>query len=603
MKKKVKLQQIFSNNKFMLRYIVIYGKSQIFFKIIIIFIDVLVTFVNINMVRWILDSLSSNKPIKDIILLIVMIGTFHIANNLFISLYEVRKHPILSIQISHMIMKDIIIKVGNIDQINFENKDFYNNYTRALNEVNGRAEAVLDTACSFVANLLKTGTVIGVTSIIDYRIPVLTLISSTVGAIITHKMNKINYKSYNENTLNIRKCGYVQRLIYQPEFSKELKLTSSLKNLLLYKYAESIENSKSVVKKYIPKLYALYNLQSIINNLLIIVIPWIIIVFNLYRGNITVAETTVLMSASSSLSGIYLGFLGTLNSVSNNSLYIDNIRTILEHQDIIEDSDKEETDNFVNQKIYKIEVCNMAFAYNATNKYVFTNINLVINQNDKIAIVGLNGAGKTTLTMLLARIYDVTQGEIKINGKNIREYNINELRKHIAILNQDFKIYSFSIAENILMKKPMTNEDFDKVETALKKVGLYDKVMQFPNGYNTYMTREFDNEGVYFSGGELQKLALARIYASKAELIILDEPTSALDPISESEIVDLMSDMFTNRTVLIVSHRLSAIKKVDRILYISNNIIIEEGSHNELFAKKGEYFNLYMAQASKYNDI
>ena len=225
-----------------------------------------------------------------------------------------------------------------------------------------------------------------------------------------------------------------------------------------------------------------------------------------------------------------------------------------------------------------------------------------INPGDKIAIVGYNGAGKTTLVKLLIRLYDVHKGQVLINDKNIKEYMVKSLRSRIAFLGQDFKIYSFTVAENILMRPMNGEEDRLIVETALKSVGLYDKVMSWPRGIQTYVTCEFDETGEYLSGGEAQKLALARIYAQNYDCIILDESTSALDPISEDEIIQTIFKIFENKTIIMISHRLATVKYVEKIYFMSGGKLEESGSHIELMESHGEYYTYYSTQAEKYKD-
>ena len=201
------------------------------------------------------------------------------------------------------------------------------------------------------------------------------------------------------------------------------------------------------------------------------------------------------------------------------------------------------------------------------------------------------------MVKLLLGLYEAKEGQIKVNGYDINSYELNSFRECIGIVFQDYKVFAFSIAENILMHRINGDrEDEERVIDALKFVGLYDKVMQLPQGIYTKLTKEFSDEGAVFSGGEIQKLALARAYARNCSLLILDEPSSSLDPIAEYEMFNKMMCLSDNKCTVIISHRLKNIKNVDRIYVINQGMVVEYGTHEELMKSRGLYFNMYSKQ-------
>jgi ATP-binding cassette subfamily B protein len=228
------------------------------------------------------------------------------------------------------------------------------------------------------------------------------------------------------------------------------------------------------------------------------------------------------------------------------------------------------------------------------------NIDLKIRQGEKLAIVGLNGAGKTTLIKLLLKFYEHEEGKILYNDQEYRGLVEKALRRQFSIVFQDFQIYALSITENVLMRKAENDADLELVWKALEKVGLKEQVKALPKGLETMVTKEFDDEGVVFSGGDRQKLAIARVFASDAAVYILDEPTSSLDPYAEKAINDLIITNAGNKTIIIIAHRLSTVVDVDQIILIEHGKIIEEGNHLELLAQKGRYNELFTTQASMY---
>jgi ATP-binding cassette subfamily B protein len=247
----------------------------------------------------------------------------------------------------------------------------------------------------------------------------------------------------------------------------------------------------------------------------------------------------------------------------------------------------------------ELNVKDVSFAYGKDSDTLH-NINFSIKAGEKIAIVGYNGAGKTTLIKLLLRLYDVSQGQICLNGQDIREYDKKNYRSLFATVFQDYKIFASTIADNVKIDAA-GQSDGEQIELALKKSGFAKKLESLPRGINTPLTREFEEEGVNLSGGEAQKVAIARTFYKYCPIIILDEPSSALDPISEYQLNQAMLEVAKDKTVIFISHRLSSTVMADRIYMLEQGNIIEQGSHKELMALEGKYAQMFRMQAEKYN--
>jgi len=231
--------------------------------------------------------------------------------------------------------------------------------------------------------------------------------------------------------------------------------------------------------------------------------------------------------------------------------------------------------------------------------YALKNVSMKLNKGEKIAIVGYNGAGKTTLIKLVLRLYDPTEGEVLMNGVDVKDFKLEEYRGRIGSVFQDFKIYAASLAENV-MNGRYTDADRITVEKALEASGFGEKLSALENGISTTLTREFDDKGTNLSGGEAQKVAIARVFARPYDLIIMDEPSSALDPIAEYELNRAIADYAADKTVIFISHRLSTTRMADRIYMFANGTLEEFGSHEELMAKGGKYAEMFEMQAEKY---
>lgn len=246
---------------------------------------------------------------------------------------------------------------------------------------------------------------------------------------------------------------------------------------------------------------------------------------------------------------------------------------------------------------FEIEFNNVSFKYPKSDIYALKQINLKISNGEKLAVVGRNGSGKTTFIKLLCRLYDVDEGEILINGINIKEYTRDSLNKLYSIVFQDYKILSLTVADNI-----SANDECDKdmLNSALDKANIKDRIEAMPQKEKTYLYKDLDKSGVEISGGEAQKLALARALYKDSPIVIFDEPTAALDPIAENEIYSRFNSFVENKTAIYISHRLSSCAFCDRIAVFDNAELVETGTHNELISANGRYAELWNAQASYY---
>lgn len=247
---------------------------------------------------------------------------------------------------------------------------------------------------------------------------------------------------------------------------------------------------------------------------------------------------------------------------------------------------------------YFIEFRNVSFKYPNTNMYVLKHINLKFKVGEKLAVVGMNGSGKTTFIKLMCRLYDPTEGEILLNGVNIQKYDYDEYMSIFSMVFQDFRLFSFSLGQNI---SASASYDSEKVMKSLEKVGFDERLKSMPNNLETFLYKDFDTDGVEISGGEAQKIALARALYKDAPFIILDEPTAALDPLSEYEIYSKFNEIAGDKTAIYISHRLASCRFCDTIIVFHAGEVIQKGNHKELLAdSNGKYYELWNAQSQYY---
>jgi ATP-binding cassette subfamily B protein len=249
-----------------------------------------------------------------------------------------------------------------------------------------------------------------------------------------------------------------------------------------------------------------------------------------------------------------------------------------------------------------IEIKNITFHYPNSKRKIFKDFSLKIDSGEKVAIVGENGAGKSTLVKLLCRIYDPQEGEILINGINLKDLKLNDWYKNVGVLFQEYNFYgSFTVEENIYMGKTVKSIDKERIIESAKNADAHNFIMKYKKGYQTLMNTRFEG-GIKPSTGQKQKIAIARFFYRNAPLAIFDEPTSAIDADAEYRIFNRIYNFFDNKTVVIISHRFSTVRNADRIIVIKDGVIVEQGDHKELIEKKGVYANNFRKQAEGYQD-
>lgn len=288
----------------------------------------------------------------------------------------------------------------------------------------------------------------------------------------------------------------------------------------------------------------------------------------------------------------FSGMMDAFSQLRANSRYLSDY---LKYRDLPESAEASGITEKIEQ--CEIEVDDVSFRYPGTSEFVLKNVSFRIHNGDTTAIVGRNGSGKTTMIKLLCRLYEPTSGEIRLNGISIQEYDEETYRAMLGVVFQDFKLFSFTLGQNIAQA---VSYDASRVQQCLKEAGMEERLHRMPAGLESHLYKDFAEDGVEISGGEAQKIALARALYKDAPFIILDEPTAALDPLAEAEIYENFNALIENKTAIYISHRMSSCKFCDSIVVMKEGTISELGNHAELLSRNGEYAALYNAQAAYY---
>lgn len=485
-------------------------------------------------------------------------------------------------------------KAQEVELACYEDPDFFDKYTRATWVIEKYANVNIVCGSAWVF-----GSAVSMIALVIYLVsvdPVMLffVVSPVIVMIFQTLRNRTEYEKEKEMTPYERKKDYVKRTVLLKDFAKEIK-TTDIFTVLKTHFDKAVQKNIAVIKKYGIRIAVYELLSDLFGTILPVGGGFIYVCWRLVgEKNLDISDFAVLLSAIMAARRKMNHFSGYLSRMQNRCFWVQSMRDFLAYEPKIKSGDK------IPHDFESLEFRNVSFSYNA-EKTVMKNVSFKINKGETIAVVGHNGAGKTTFSKLLMRLYDVTDGEILYNGINIKEYDLAEYRKKFASVFQDYKIFAMTAAENILMQE--TDENSVKIaEHAIQLAGAGEKFKTFPDGVNTLMTKEFDDNGASLSGGEAQKLAISRLFARDYDIAVLDEPSSALDPVAESKMYENLKKGTAGKTVVYISHRLSSAADADNILVFSDGRLIESGSHGDLMAAGGEYAEMFTLQASGYRE-
>lgn len=554
-------------------------------------------FYSVVFIKYLIESIDQGRSYGHLFTFIVATFLVFAVVNIYLQWFNIRFKPISDTIIHEKLYAKLFKKAGDIELHCYEDSDFYNTYTTAIKEADSRVNEVVHNAFSIFFAIIASVSVFGVMFSID-KIVIFFAVFPIIGDFIFgRKTNQLYYRRYMDNVKNYRKMDYVNRTLYLPNYAKEIRL-SKIFRVLRKIYDDGYAGVIHVIDKYKNRVMVADMFRNMFTFLFIF---QGVLFYGAYLAmipkSISISEFAVLASAMVTGTWILIHMAERFVKVYENGVFINNLHHFLSYESEV----KEDDDGILpDDEVQEIRFDQVSFAYKGSERSVMRNLNLVIRKNAKIALVGHNGAGKTTFIKLLMRLYDPTQGTVSLNGIPIDRYHLKSYRNLFGAAFQDYQVFAMTIAENVLMREPESEADRELVRQALIKSGVYDKVMTLPYGIDTVLTREFDDEGAMLSGGELQKIAIARVFARDVEVVIMDEPSSALDPIAEYQLYESIMENCKEKTVIFISHRLSSAVIADHIYLFEDGEIIEEGSHRELMQRGGSYAEMFRKQAEKY---
>lgn len=540
----------------------------------------------------IIEQSGSFKEYMTMVLIFVISGIIAKALEIFSDFYVVLCYR----KVYHSLNKKIFDHAGKVDIECFENPEFYDIYTRATEIVlNKRYMDFSFNVARFISSMI-TGIFLVIYIItIDPKLLFIVSMLLPVFLVLGYK-NRLEIKKDKEMTPNRREKSYVQRTVFLRDFSKDMR-TSDIFSVMYEKMKRAVENNRAIIKKYGIRVAIIDFIVSSFSDAFPIATTYLYTCYRfVVKKDLHVSDFSVVMTAINNLNSAINECISCTSQIQKISLYFGYLKEFFSFEPSIVSGEK------IAGEFETIEFKNVSFRYPSSDEYTLKNVSLKINKEDRVAVVGHNGAGKTTFVKLLLRFYNPTEGEILYNGVNILEYDIISVRRRLATVFQNYKVYALTVNENVLCHEIENKDDNILSKKSLKKSGVYDKISTLPLKGDTVITREFDERGTGLSGGEQQKVAAARMFAKDYSLAILDEPSSALDPIAEYKMYESIISETENKSVIFISHRLSSATLSDKIFVFDNGTVLEAGSHDELMSKGGIYSEMFNMQASNYSE-
>lgn len=539
------------------------------------------------------NSLSRGDTFRQAAGVILMYALYNVVflafHHWYWNYYNPKQREKLSIKIHNRLFE----KAVGMDISRYEDPDFYNDFVWSMDSSTSRVVNLIEDTGKLINRLMTIVIVVGVLTSIDLLMACVIFFSAILNTVFVSKGNTVNMNYSREVNEVGRRNKYVNRVFSLPDYAKELR-TSDISRSLLRDNDEAIENLNKLAKKYANKKILVSEVPTAFSTIIGVGLVLLLLYKVMVQKSVELGGLAVAMSAYWKIEGTIIDMTRRVMKYHEHGIFTEKMFRFLECQNKVQYGESEAGE------LNSVELRNVSFGY-VPDKPILKNVNMTIRRGERIAIVGYNGAGKTTLTKLLLRLYDPDNGEIIFNGGDMKTFSKSSINAKITSVFQDYHVFACTLAENVC------GGEYDDTmkERVLKALGNSDfsgRLSTLENGLKTMLTREFDNDGIQLSGGETQKVAIARALFKDADLLILDEPSSALDPDSEYALNESIMRCAVDRgkTVIIISHRLSTTRGADRIYVFDNGEIVEQGTHNELMQYDNLYSNMFRVQAEKY---
>ena len=567
-------------------------------------------------IKFIYESIENHVDFHKLFVMVGIVCVFHILVHL-ISAYSGYQEKISRMKIYRHIFSQMIHHAKKVDISQYEDPKFYDRFSRAMDEaleqgMGGLFEAALGAGLIFRAMVAMAVLVSVDAFLLVFVVPPL------VGSLYFGlKESQEELAARREETVGKRKMEYAKRVFYEKKYAGELRLYPMAQVLFgLHREGYLDRYQKNKVHQRRISIYRMA--ETFLFAGLVSFGSYLYITWRLKAGGgSSVAAYVAMVSAVGYIVSCAGDALRHFANAGKLCMYMKSIREFMncptEGTETMADAMETAWENSEGsdaasaamplENMGEISLENVSYHYAGSQRMIIRDLSLKVRQGEHVALVGENGAGKTTLMKLLIGLYPVCGGRITAGGMDIRRYEPGAYRDCFGTVFQDFQIFALSLGENVLMKSPETHQERQTVVDALEKAQFGEVLKKLPQGIDTPLTKEFDENGFVCSGGQAQKIAIARVFAKNPQVAILDEPSSALDPIAEYHMYCNMLEAAKGKTVFFISHRMSTARMADRILFLENGRIVEEGTHEELMEINGRYAEMYQLQAKNYKEI
>lgn len=547
---------------------------------------------NIYFIRTITNQVQAKDALNGIVVTLLFFALLNAAYLILNNIFHFLLIPIARIRLEKYVQTALLQKSVSISMSAFDDPSFYDGYILSMTMMDKKVFAVLETFVGFLKSAMAMLLTIRLIFIVDPFCLGLVIVSQIISAFGGKKENALLFRQKSEMLACRRKMDYTDRLFYLSDYAKEIRV-NQISGLLIDDYKNAVRQMRRIVSKYSAPIVFFAHLEDSGTFLFDVVYVASLTLRLVLKGLISVGDFVSMINSAWTLSNSMRAIAKRMNEFHDHSIYIGKYRAFLSAMD-----EPDQGKQLLDGSSAPIRFHDVQFRYPNGEKDVLNGIDFAVRPGEKIALVGYNGSGKSTLIKLLLRLYEPRQGGIEVNGLDAKVYSLKSYRAGFGAVFQDFNMYEVSLSENIAMEE-VNEAQYGLIREALSAVRLFPED-RLEDAFLRHIGKEFDENGYILSGGERQRIAIARVIYSSRDIIILDEPSAALDPESEYYFNKLISEKFTGKTVIVISHRLSTTRMMDRIFMMENGKMAESGTHEELLGLNGKYAEMYKVQAFRY---
>lgn len=501
--------------------------------------------------------------------------------------------------VSNHIKVKIIEKSKTVDQQSFDRPEFYEKLENANREAGMRPIHILTATFNVISALISASSFVVVLATLSPLAPIIVIVAALPGALVNYYYRNRNFRYIRRHSKERREMNYYSGVMVNKDNAKEIKLLG-LGDTFIRKY-------KEVFKRYFAGLRRLILREGVAQLLVTLLVVsancglFLYVAYTIVYEQGLIGDYSLYTGALTSIGSYVTTLVTATASIYEGTLFIDNMMTFMAEKPTIVATEGEARVPVRGEHTLTLE--HVSFRYPGCDSYVIRDVNLTLTSGCRTVLVGLNGAGKTTLIKLITRLYDPTEGRITLDGVDIRAYDPDAYHELFGIIFQDYGKYSVTAKENIAFGDVRRAHTEEEIREAARHGNADGFIEQLPAGYDTPLTRIFEENGIELSGGQWQKLAVARAFYKESDILILDEPTAALDALAEQEVFRQFLDLSDGRISIFVSHRLSGAVDADQIVVLEQGQIVELGRHETLMEQRGKYYLLFSTQASRYTGV